>query len=365
MKNSILLLLLFLCVSIFASAQAPSGINYQAVIRDGTGAPMVNKSVTLRLSLLEGSSTGTDVYVETHNLTTSSHGLINTVLGKGAVTKGTFSALNWGTNSYFLKVEADNGSGYVDMGTEELMSVPYALAANSEWVTSPDSIFSKNTGKVIIGRNSNETGVLRLESKGPNTGVEFQNTTGNNTNAASIYLKNSGSNDRSMQFLVGNPSATSSSDEFIFRNFGRVHMSIKNNGYVGINTTSPSYYLHVNGAAGKPGGGSWTAASDRRLKQGIVSYSDGLQSLMQIEPVKYKYNDKSGFDTNKEYVGVIAQDLQQVAPYMVGTFTKDGETYYDVDNSAMVYMLINAVKEQQATIADMQKEINELKTKVK
>jgi hypothetical protein len=109
--------------------------------------------------------------------------------------------------------------------------------------------------------------------------------------------------------------------------------------------------LTLNGdTASKLGGGAWTATSDSRLKKDVKQFKDGLAQVLAVNPVKYHYNELSGYDTSKEYVGVIAQELQQVAPYMVGNFTKDGTEYLNVDNSAMTYMLINAVKEQQAII---------------
>jgi len=133
-------------------------------------------------------------------------------------------------------------------------------------------------------------------------------------------------------------------------------MSITNAGGIGVGTTTPGYLLEVNGSAGKPGGGVWTATSDSRLKQSVQPYNDGLTSLMKINPVRFHYNEKSGYDTKPEYVGVIAQELQVVAPYMVNNFQKNGETYLNVDNSAMIYMLINAVKEQQQQIEELKKE---------
>jgi hypothetical protein len=124
-----------------------------------------------------------------------------------------------------------------------------------------------------------------------------------------------------------------------------IRMTWEKNGEVGIGTTTPAYKLEVNGTAGKPGGGSWTATSDARLKQDVNEYKDGLKEVLAIRPVTYRYNVQSGHDTEKEYVGVIAQELKEVAPYMVGSFQKNEQVYLDVDNSAMTYMLINAVKE--------------------
>lgn len=129
---------------------------------------------------------------------------------------------------------------------------------------------------------------------------------------------------------------------------------------VGIGTSSPTAMLSVNGTANKPGGGSWAAFSDKRLKKNIAPYTDGLDQLLSINPVKYQYNELAGTDTEKEYVGVIAQELKAVAPYMLGSFEMKGTEYYDVDNSAMMYMLINAVKEQQIQIEAQQKLIEQL-----
>lgn len=77
--------------------------------------------------------------------------------------------------------------------------------------------------------------------------------------------------------------------------------------------------------------------------------------------MKFHYNELSGIDTEKEYVGVIAQDLKEVAPYMVGNFEQDGVEYFDVDNSAMTYVLINAVQEQQEQIENYKSQIEALK----
>lgn len=118
--------------------------------------------------------------------------------------------------------------------------------------------------------------------------------------------------------------------------------------------------FEVGGAASKPGGGNWAVASDARLKQHIKPYTDGLQQLLQIKPVQYQYNQLSGYDTQKQYVGVLAQELATVAPYMVNTFSKNGTEYYNVDNSAVTYMLINAVKEQQQQIEELKTIIKEL-----
>jgi hypothetical protein len=141
---------------------------------------------------------------------------------------------------------------------------------------------------------------------------------------------------------------------------------INSTGNVGIGTLSPSNKLDVNGNAGKPGGGSWMATSDARLKSDVHDYNDGLHTILAIRPVTYKYTSASGYDTSTTHIGVIAQELQQVAPYMVSTSSIDtadkSASYLQVDNSAMVYMLINGMKEQQKIIEDLTARIGVLES---
>jgi hypothetical protein len=123
---------------------------------------------------------------------------------------------------------------------------------------------------------------------------------------------------------------------------------------VGIGTTAPAYRLHLNSSrAAKVGGGSWIVASDQRLKKDIQAFTDGLNVLLHIKPVTFRYNGKAGIDTDKQFVGVLAQDMQQVAPYTVGQFTYQDSTgkqeqYLDYDPNAVTYVLVNAAKELNA-----------------
>ena len=120
---------------------------------------------------------------------------------------------------------------------------------------------------------------------------------------------------------------------------------------VGLGPSAPGYRLHLNAEdAAKVGGGTWVVASDRRLKKDIGSFTDGLQVLLKIKPLTFRYNGKAGIKTEKQFVGVVAQEMQQIAPYTVGEFTyrdSTGQTekYLDYDANAVTYVLINSVKE--------------------
>ena len=95
------LLKTFLTVSILTVfteqliAQAPQGFNYQAVIRNNVGAVVTNTAVSIRMNVIQGSSTGTVSYSEKHNVTTNSNGSVNVVIGQGTALSGTFASINW------------------------------------------------------------------------------------------------------------------------------------------------------------------------------------------------------------------------------------------------------------------------------
>ncbi len=126
-----LALSLHLLISTFLFAQAPQGIPYQAVIRDNFGAPLVNASVTVRFTLHQNTIDGPVEYQETQSLSTNAFGVINTQFGMGMATQGSFENIIWSNTTKFIQVEANDGSGYLDMGTQQMMSVPYAMYAGS------------------------------------------------------------------------------------------------------------------------------------------------------------------------------------------------------------------------------------------
>ena len=179
------LFFLFLLLSSLAFSQAPEGINYQAVIRSGSGVLVANTTVAIRVQVRQTTATGTVIYQERHTVLTSAQGLINMVIGGGTPQVGTFNGINWGMGPYFVNLGVDitNGITYQDYGTQQLLSVPYALYAKAsgnqlnQWRygnTVPPSTLG-NLGDfnldVITGnvyyKNSNTTWILTGNIKGP------------------------------------------------------------------------------------------------------------------------------------------------------------------------------------------------------
>ena len=132
-----------ICAAILMSAsvfaQAPQKMSYQAVIRDATNALVANQTVGMQVSILQGSASGTAVYVETHNATTNINGLVSIEIGGGTLVSGSFSTINWGNGPFFIKTETDpaGGTNYTITGTTQLLSVPYAMYAASSGSSIP------------------------------------------------------------------------------------------------------------------------------------------------------------------------------------------------------------------------------------
>jgi hypothetical protein len=129
------------------AAPLPQGIPYQAAARDAQGQSLVNAAVNVRFTLHEGAADGAASYAETHSLTTNSVGLFNTVFGNGTPEQSAFDSINWAATTKFLQVEIDLGEGYVDMGTTQLLSVPYALRSD-------EAARVKNAGLPVFNDNA-------------------------------------------------------------------------------------------------------------------------------------------------------------------------------------------------------------------
>ena len=164
MKRFLLIIgLTILSISIFA--QAPDYLNYQAVVRDNTGAIIGNGPVSFRFSIHEVNAGGEVIYLETHAGTTNEFGLINLKIGEGTVVFGTFSNIDWGNSYKFLEVEVDQdgGSNYLSLGTTQMASVPYALYAavaaetsggDNDWTILGNNMYSAVSGNVGIGTST-------------------------------------------------------------------------------------------------------------------------------------------------------------------------------------------------------------------
>jgi hypothetical protein len=131
--KKIYLLLSFCLIHFITQAQSPQGIPYQSVIRNGSGNLLINQSVQVRFTIHDSTMSGNIIYQETHASNTSAAAMLILTIGQGTPVIGNFSTINWGNGAKFMQVELDaaGGSNYTDLGTQQMMSVPYALYAKT------------------------------------------------------------------------------------------------------------------------------------------------------------------------------------------------------------------------------------------
>ena len=265
------------------SAQVPQAFKYQTIVRDNTGEILDNQAVYFRISILQGSSSGTEVYKETFSLTTNDYGLASFNIGQGTVESGTFATISWSSYEFWVRVELDPDAAgvdpYEDVGTSQLLSVPYAITAktagNAYWIKTGNNIYY-NDGKVGIGltapsytldiAGSNQYGITAIkETTLPHTGVHehillLQNTSNNASSQANLSFAagnpahgraiisathdiSAGLYDGNLNFKVRNGAGTNNPTNYI------TALTIRSSGNVGINETNPTSKLHVNGNA--------------------------------------------------------------------------------------------------------------------
>lgn len=224
MKN--LFTLFAIVISAIFMAQAPNLLSYQAVVRNAANQLVINQNVGVKFSILKSSATGAVVYAETQNSTTNSNGLFTTNIGSGTVISGSMASINWANDVYFIKSEIDlaGGSNYTITGTQQLLSVPYALNAkngipnggtanqvlakvdgtdyNTQWVTPSGGTSlpaqTGNAGKVLTtdGTNPSWTNapILGTLQVSPVTSGGTTNVTVSNLNVRNIMLDYQGGN---------------------------------------------------------------------------------------------------------------------------------------------------------------------------
>ncbi len=134
-----------------AWAQVPDKMSYQAVIRNNSNQLVTNQTIGMRISILQGSATGTVVYTETQAPLANENGLVSIEIGTG-VSMDDFSEIDWTNGPYFIKTEADpaGGTSYTITGTSQILSVPYALHAKTvASYDEADPVFGTSSAKDI------------------------------------------------------------------------------------------------------------------------------------------------------------------------------------------------------------------------
>ena len=154
-------------------AQAPEKISYQAVIRNSNNDLVTNSQVSMQTSILQGSASGTAVYIEKQSPTANANGLVSMEIGSGIAIFGNFATIDWANGPYFIKVETDptGGINYTVTGTSQLLSVPYALQAKTAETVTGGITETDPTYTSSQAANITATDITNLSNlSGTNTG---------------------------------------------------------------------------------------------------------------------------------------------------------------------------------------------------
>lgn len=310
MKTRSLTFSLILISTIIFAQNVPQGINYQAVARDASGAELTNQALTIQLSIISDTSSTAISWQETHAVNTNNFGLFSVVIGQGVSTgvgsSSTFDVVNWGSSSHYIKIEI-NG---VDMGTTQLMSVPYSLYSSNPGPPGPPgppgNSFWQDLGNgdistTISGNVGIGTGVNPIRGKLDIAG--HQACCGTTQGDFWYYLYN------------------------------------MPNGQFGYYNGTSNFPISVY-ADGRFMGSGIHIFSDERMKD-VVGLSDSkndLSTLLSLEITDYKMKDKKKGD--KQYKKVIAQQVKEVYPQAISLTTEVVPDIYTVANIENGFILL-------------------------
>lgn len=281
-------------------AQAPQGFKYQSVVRTSDGTAVIaNQTVEFRISILQGSSTGTAVYVETQSVLTNQFGIATFNIGEGS-SGDDFTAIDWSTGLYWVKVEIDPPPTdiFEEAGISQLLSVPYALhSETAESFTETDPKIGTNTlnylpkwdGSALITSSISDNGNVGIGITNPTAKLDVRGTIyaiGSSNNGTFTFVETTDSHTgvhENMLFLQNNSNIAESQANILFGAGSPAHgraiissthdvsggtyngnldlkvrngstsyitaLSLRSSGNVGINETNPDAKLHVNGDA--------------------------------------------------------------------------------------------------------------------
>ena len=138
-------------------------------------------------------------------------------------------------------------------------------------------------------------------------------------------------------------------------------------GNIGIGTSSPTAQLHTTGSlrlanfgAGNlttDANGNVSVSSDERLKEVIALYVDGSTAVLQIEPIVYKWDEVSGFETVASYIGFSAQNVQTAIPGAVG---QDSDGFLTLSDRGILAVVVNAIKETWSSLTNTNETLNDI-----
>ncbi len=135
MKQAIIIITSVMLATI-CQGQVPQAFSFQSLVLDANGDPVSDQSIGVLIQIIDGAPTGAVLYSESHSPITNSNGLYSIEIGNGDVVSGSFGNIDWlgGLKYVSLSHDITGGTSYTLVGSSQLLSVPYALAAGTSFI---------------------------------------------------------------------------------------------------------------------------------------------------------------------------------------------------------------------------------------
>lgn len=399
-KIKLLFFISFCCIYLQnVNAQIPQAFYFQAFFSDESGQALASQTVGVELQIIKNGvgPNGVVVYVETHEVATNSVGGVDLMVGLGNNISGSFSGIDWGNGPYFIQVSLDKtgGTNYQLMGVSQFLSVPFALsAANLKGPTGAQGFPGPQGAAVGGGMDCPSLSNCNCPAGPPGpTGPDGPQGAAGLAGLASVGIRcwdlngnhqgdpNEDTNGDGVLTVADCPVSTTPGPQGIPGPNGPPGESgpqgvqgptgpigeqgeagpqgdqgdpgvslwgshdggiYRNNGFVGIGTSTPSCKLDV---AGNICANGAVLTSDKRFKKNIEPLEKTFDKLLVIRGVNYdfKYKDFPKKDFSKDnQIGVIAQEVEAVYPELVRT---NPEGYKSVNYDQLFPVLVKALQE--------------------
>ena len=311
-----------------------------------------NNNTASGLAALNSNTTGSANTAEGLNALRYRNGSNNTGIGAYAGVPTPFATTLTGSLNTYVGYFANSGTQDVSNATA-IGALAQVTASNAMVLGSINNV-NGATADTLVGIGD-PAPVAKLTV----SGVE----TSGNGYAAAIKLANTSSGGGNWYLRAGATGTFTPAGGFTIANDSCYCLTIDLHGNVGIATLTPDALLSVNGNADKSGGGSWGTFSDRRLKNLDGTFASGLDQVLKLRPVRYRYkaDNALGIRDHEEHIGLVAQEVKQVLPEAV---TENNKGYLLVNNDPIIWAMLNAIKEQQQQIRALRKRAVRLESKL-
>ena len=280
MKKLQIYSIIMLTFTTLVNAQPPQGFSYQASIRNSNNEVLANTPVTVRVTILEGSVTGTPVYSEDQQDTTNQQGIVSLSVGFGNIKQGNFNQIRWAKGLLFIQIDVDinNSGSFIAMGSSQILSVPYALYSGNSLESEPGT-----EGQTLA--HTGEKWVANSTLIADNSGVIINASQTKNRNTAIFAVRNVQGDtvfavyENEVKIMINDDPSYAAKGGFAIGGLS----STKNNGIEYFKVTPDSSFIHFNVDSAKAAKGGFAIG-------GLSAGKNVVKPYFSLDPTLVSFN---------------------------------------------------------------------------